>query len=249
MTRKDTIIIAVLFNTGLLAVLFAGALLMDDESPSTSSPTETPPAAVAEASVPNPQPQVETLHIDPIATSTVPVDEVDTALNQFVSQGIAYQGADQISNPPSEEDEPEVAVTQAPKPIANANLQQYVEVTVKKGDALEKIARTNGTTVAAIKTANNLKSEKLNIGQVLKIPAASGTPKKVIASAETKPSANNNNTAADASGAVYYTIKSGDNPWTIAKQNGVKYDDLLKLNGWNKDNARNLKVGDKVRIK
>jgi LysM repeat protein len=28
-----------------------------------------------------------------------------------------------------------------------------------------------------------------------------------------------------------YTVKRGDNPWSIAKSQGVSYDDLMKING------------------
>lgn len=42
--------------------------------------------------------------------------------------------------------------------------------TVKPGDALEKIARNNGTSVKAIKALNNLKTDRINAGQKLKLP-------------------------------------------------------------------------------
>jgi LysM repeat protein len=47
--------------------------------------------------------------------------------------------------------------------------------TVKSGDALEKIARNFGTTAKAIKAANNLKTDRINVGQKLKIPAKTGS--------------------------------------------------------------------------
>ena len=43
-------------------------------------------------------------------------------------------------------------------------------VSVKKGDTLGAIARRNHTTVKAIKNANGLKSDKISIGQKLRIP-------------------------------------------------------------------------------
>ena len=41
---------------------------------------------------------------------------------------------------------------------------------VKTGDTLEKIAKKNGITVNAIKRANNLKTDTINVGQILNIP-------------------------------------------------------------------------------
>jgi LysM repeat protein len=44
--------------------------------------------------------------------------------------------------------------------------------TVKTGDTLSQLAKTYGVTVADIKKANALKSDKIKVGQKLKIPAA-----------------------------------------------------------------------------
>lgn len=43
--------------------------------------------------------------------------------------------------------------------------------TVKAGDTLAKIAHQNGTTIKAIKAANNLKTDRLLVGKKLKLPA------------------------------------------------------------------------------
>ena len=49
--------------------------------------------------------------------------------------------------------------------------------TVKSGDVLYNIAKAHGTTVKAIRTANDLKSDRIVVGQKLKIPAkTAGTP-------------------------------------------------------------------------
>jgi LysM repeat protein len=45
---------------------------------------------------------------------------------------------------------------------------------VKAGETLTKIARQHGTTVKAIRAANALKTDRVTVGQKLKIPAKSG---------------------------------------------------------------------------
>ena len=47
----------------------------------------------------------------------------------------------------------------------------------------------------------------------------------------------------------WYTIKPGDNPWKIAKSEKIDYDDILKLNSMNESKAKNLKPGERIRIR
>lgn len=47
--------------------------------------------------------------------------------------------------------------------------------TVKAGDNLTKIARAHGTTVKAIRQANNMQTDRVNIGRKLKVPVKSNT--------------------------------------------------------------------------
>ena len=48
----------------------------------------------------------------------------------------------------------------------------YANYTVKKGDTLWKIANTYGTTVAKLKSVNNLTTNFVSVGQELLIPSA-----------------------------------------------------------------------------
>ena len=80
---------------------------------------------------------------------------------------------------------------------------------VKSGDTLYAIAKKNGISVDELKKYNNLNSNSLSIGQVLKIPNKS------------------NNT---------YTVKKGDTLYNIAKSNNVSVDDLMSLNNLNNTN-------------
>ena len=46
--------------------------------------------------------------------------------------------------------------------------------TVKGGDTLGRIAKKNGVSIKALRAANNLSGDKINVGQKLKIPAKGG---------------------------------------------------------------------------
>lgn len=251
MNRKDTIIIAVLINAGLLAVLFMLAINTDedkisDQSEMSKTIVENQIAATPQQNIPLQTVPFDSADIDEVDNFLKDLALADHSQSTFVDdEGPAEFDAETPASPKSQEN------VKGPLPEI-----RIVEITVKRGDALEKIARSNGTTVDAIKKSNNLSSSKLTVGQVLKVPVSdkgvpvqvtappkasvnmiSNTPK--IAESKTPPSAE----------PQYYTVKSGDNPWKIAKQFQVKFDDLLKLNGLDEEKARNLKVGDKIRVR
>jgi len=67
------------------------------------------------------------------------------------------------------EGEPEVEEEQ---PVKQVEMQQQSGQTyiVQSGDTLYEIANRFGTTVSALKEANNLTSDMIRVGQVLNIP-------------------------------------------------------------------------------
>lgn len=115
------------------------------------------------------------------------------------------------SNPP----------TPPPKPAATKTY------TVKAGDTLSTIAWIFEVSIEDIKTTNNLKTNSLQIGQVLSIPAKSG------ANTAPPPPATTNLTP------VYYTVKAGDGLWGIASLHKISINDLLK---WNKFANTSVKI-------
>lgn len=241
MNRKDIIIISVLINAALLAVLFITATHPEDEGPARPQPVRTAmndpsPRQVEPEALPLlPQPEIEPY----LTEAQPPMDEVDHMLRDYVpEESLPLENRPDQSLLPDQPPE-------TPKQSPQLPPQNYVEMTVKKGDVLEKIARANGTTVQAIKEANKMSTDRLRIGQVLRIPASSGDAKTAEAS---RPMQTAPQTSAD-SDPVYYIVKSGDNPWKIAKQFGVNFEDILKLNNMSEEQARRLKVGDKIRVK
>lgn len=256
MSRRDTIIIALLVNAGLLALLFMLAINVDDDS-IVDSPeiTRTIVDTRSQAASVNRNPA-------PVVVDTSVNDEVDNFLKDLAAEDATQSIFDDETYIELKPEVAAVAKSTAYRESTPSDGTSYVEVAVKRGDALEKIARSNGTTVEAIKKANNLTTAKLSIGQVLRIPLSkkievAAAPKPVVSqkvaipqtvaatpimkAPESKPVA-----AADIQ---YYVIKSGDNPWKIAKQFNVKFDELLRLNNLDEERARNLKIGDKVRVK
>ncbi len=239
MTRKDTILVAVVINAGLLAILFTTAVIYDIDK---GNPLMEPDSQLVENSFPaDPAPST-------LVAAKMTGDEVDNVLKYYNAQAsnqpLVIQTEPEIVPLPNEGHPEEY------KPSNDSSLspkEEFTEVMVKKGDVLEKIARAHKTTVTAIKKANRLESEKLSIGQVLKIPASD--PKIIANLSSPKEEARNVKKEQKSEEAVYYTIQSGDNPWKIARQYGIKYDEILRLNHLDEEKARNLKIGDKIRVK
>lgn len=78
--------------------------------------------------------------------------------------------------------------------------------TVKSGDSLYKIANRYNTSVSVLQSLNNLTSNNLSIGQQLKIPAS------------------------NASSSNTYTVKSGDNLYSIARKFNTTVDAIKRKN-------------------
>ncbi len=115
--------------------------------------------------------------------------------------------------------------------------QQQLEIyRVRNGDYLGKIASRYGVSVREIKEWNGLRSNNLKIGQRLTIYSKGSAPKTTVA--KTKISTNTSG------GYEYYTIRSGDTLWDIAKAKGLTTAQIKTLN--RNLNERKLKPGDKI---
>lgn len=86
----------------------------------------------------------------------------------------------------------------------NYNYNFDNEYIVKKGDTLYSIAKKYNTTVNEIKDINNLKSNTLSIGQILKIPELIDEN--------------------------YYIVKKGDTLYSIAKKYNITVNELKNIN-------------------
>jgi len=126
--------------------------------------------------------------------------------------------------------------------------------TVKKGDSLYRIAKSNNITVDMLKKANKITSEKnLKLGQLLSIPASLPENKKVetkVAKVETNKGSKKTKIASVNKTAktklLTHTVKKGDSLYIIAKNNHTTVDALKKANKIKSE--KNLKLGQLLSI-
>jgi peptidoglycan DL-endopeptidase LytF len=105
----------------------------------------------------------------------------------------------------------------APAPKASTH---YIVVA---GDTLWSLSKRFGTTVSDLKSANNLTSDTLSIGQTLTISAAGATPAPSTASAPSPVIQEERKT-------FTYAVKSGDNLSLIAKRFEITVDAIRTAN-------------------
>lgn len=105
--------------------------------------------------------------------------------------------------------------------------------TVVKGDTLSHIALRYKVTVGALKTANGLKTDVIQIGQQLKIPSSATAPVP-----STKPSA-------PAPTTTVHTVKRGETLSHIAVRYRVSVAELKRLNGLRSDV---IQIGQKIKV-
>lgn len=220
MNRKSTVLIAALVNGAFLVALFSTAIRSHE----------------SETKMASPHLQAEVKAAPPLSTD-----------------GPGYHHPTQAHNPPALElpdpllkDVPEL---KAQAPLATAPAQKkkpqtqnqgtsssegaFIEIEVKKGDVLERIARANGTSVSTLMEINALKSPWLKIGQKLRVPKNSSS--KGTSPIDSSPE--------------FYTVKKGDNLWIIASKFKVSVSDLKRLNHLDDESAKRLRVNDQLRIR
>ena len=120
---------------------------------------------------------------------------------------------------------------------------------VKSGDYLGKIAQKYRVSVTQLKRWNNLRSNSIRVGQILYIYGASPSAASSSTSSSNVSSSNTSNTSSSAGTGgqgSYYTVKSGDSLYTIAKKYpGVSAENIKQANGLT---SNNIRPGQRLKI-
>lgn len=111
----------------------------------------------------------------------------------------------------------------------------YQHYVVRKGDTLSQIASRNRVQVAQLRSLNNLRGNRIDAGQKLRIPAAGAV-------AGTSQSRSNDMVAVNE---ITHRVNRGDTLWRIANRYGTSVTQIRQANGANSDV---LQVGQVLKI-
>lgn len=143
----------------------------------------------------------------PVGSNTYVVKKGDTLWSIARKNNISVDELKKLNNLTSNS----LSLNQVLKlPTSNNDLS--TTYTVKSGDTLYKIANQFGLSVNELKSINNLSTNNLSIGQVLKV----------------KKDTSNDNTTNDKSST--YTVKSGDTLYSISRKLNVSVDEIKRAN-------------------
>ena len=159
-------------------------------------------------------------------------DQIDQMIHQYATKPATVEVKKEVPVQAALPSLPTIEKRLTPPNPSPKNKENFQNVTVEKGDVLEKIARSYNVSVEEIMNLNHLSNTRLQIGQILRIPVKE-VQKKEIKVEDGK----------------HYIVKGGDTPWTIAQKNGMQVEELLRLNDMNEEKAKRLRPGDRLKIK
>ncbi|TAJ17761.1 MAG: LysM peptidoglycan-binding domain-containing protein [Dehalococcoidia bacterium] len=136
-----------------------------------------------------------------------------------------------------------------PTPSATSTPAPERTYTVVAGDAMSLIAQRFQTTAAAIRTLNNMATDEVRIGQVLRIPPAAvglatptaGPTTNAAAGGPPRPTP-------PAASTDSYVVKAGDTAFGIALSFQITLGELEQANGKAPGGLNNIQAGETIRV-
>ncbi len=121
---------------------------------------------------------------------------------------------------------------------------KWTRHTIREGESLGVIARRYNTSVSALKSTNNLRSNLIRAGRSLLIPTSKEATKFYTLSADARKFRGLKTTG---DGKRYiYKVKRGDNLWDIGRHYGISVKQLTQWNGISRKSL--LKPGQKLTV-
>ena len=120
--------------------------------------------------------------------------------------------------------------------------QERLTHTVRQGETLYSISKALDVTVSELQQWNNLEGNTISLGQELIYYKETGQAEEPEPVEENAPSLVNITTPAEN---VFYTVKSGDNLYGIARNHGMTLQELKELNNLSDDVIR---VGQRLSV-
>ena len=241
-TSPATVIRVILGLIVLHLVIIGGVMARGSIAKSNSglaiAPTITPPPAAPAQVAPAPAPVQTVINTEPAAPAApAPADSQVHITQAPVNMEAVTPAPAQPATPVQP-----VAVQPAPAPAVPAQTGNMKQHMIQSGDTWGRIAAQYGITEDVLKGANTELAAEINLpaGTYLRVPLPATATATAAADAPQKPAAPET--------AKYHVVKRGENLGRIARKYSIPLETLFKLNNMKKDDARYLKVGQKLRV-
>ncbi|MCB0336269.1 MAG: LysM peptidoglycan-binding domain-containing protein, partial [Bdellovibrionales bacterium] len=161
-----------------------------------------------------------------VGVSVEKLKEYNYALSSGVWSGAYKVPKKYILNVPAGSSD-HLKVLKAPEPVGPTASSIYggTSYRVRRGDTLSSVARKFRTTVSRLKLINGLQTDRVYVGQMLRVKASEATPLEPPqvsqpSKASSAPVANQKS----------YTVQPGDTLYSIGRRYGMSVGDLKQLN-------------------
>lgn len=112
---------------------------------------------------------------------------------------------------------------------------------MRRGESLSVLAKRYGTTVSKIKRANRLRSTRIRVGMVLKIPSKKCG--RYVLSRSSKKSRRKRRYSKKTNTGCWHTVRKGETLGKIAKKNRTTVKVLKRINGLR---SNIIRVGQRI---
>ena len=146
-------------------------------------------------------------------------------------------GLNRWATPPSTRYQLQLPITQIARfqqqlaQLPNSAFVQWQRYKVQSGDSLSTIAKRHNSQVVAIKSANQLQTNMIKIGQILLIPSAISESSQYALSQDQRLQSKQSRRSTGDKQRISYRVKPGDSFWSIAKQYQISVQSLARWNG------------------